>query len=74
MQALQGAQEFVKFVGCVEVGFEFAGAEALADIVEASSEEVERGREHFPVRENDVAPSGVGTAGEAQRVAQTRPG
>jgi len=70
---LKGAEELVELVGGVEVGFEFAGAEAFADIVEAAGEEVERGGEHFPVGEDDVAPGGVGTPGEAECVAQSRP-
>src|SRR5260370_19457315 len=40
---LQAAEEFVEFVGGVEVGFEFAGVEALAEVVEAAGEEVEGG-------------------------------
>ena len=70
---LQGAEKFVEFVGGVEVGFEFAGAEAFAEIVEAAGEEIERGGKHLSVSEDDVAPGGVGAAGEAQRVAQSRP-
>src|ERR1700685_573256 len=37
---LQGAEEFVEFVGGVEVGFEVAGGEAFAKVVEAASEEI----------------------------------
>ena len=44
---LQGTEEFVEFVGGVEIGFEFAGGEAFAQIVEAAGEEVERGGEDF---------------------------
>jgi hypothetical protein len=40
---LQGAEEFVKFVGGVEAGFEFAGGEALAKIAAAGSSEEWRG-------------------------------
>jgi hypothetical protein len=40
---LQGAEEFVEFVGGVEVGFEFAGGEALARIAGAGSKEEWRG-------------------------------
>ena len=67
---LQRAEKFVEFVGGVEVGFEFAGAEAFAEIVEAAGEEIKRRGEHFPISKNDVAPGGVGTASEAKRVAQ----
>jgi hypothetical protein len=38
---LEGAEEFVEFVGGVEVGFEFAGGKFFAEIVEAASEEIE---------------------------------
>ena len=44
---LQGAEEFVEFVGGVEVGFEVAGGEAFAKVVEASCEEVEGGGKDF---------------------------
>ena len=73
-RALQGAEEFVEFVGGVEVGFEFAGAEAVAEIVEAAGEEIEGGGENFAVGEYDVAPGGVGAAGEAQGIAEARAG
>src|SRR6266852_1730707 len=69
-RALQAAEKLVEFVGGVEVGFEFAGAEALAEIVETAGEKIERRGEHFPVGEDDVTPGGVGAAREAQRVAQ----
>jgi hypothetical protein len=38
---LQGAEEFVEFVGGVEVGFELAGGKFFAEVVEAAGEEVE---------------------------------
>ena len=38
---LQRSEEFVEFVGGVEVGFEVAGAEAFAKVVESAGEEVE---------------------------------
>jgi hypothetical protein len=63
---LQGAEEFVEFVGGVEVGFEFAGGEALPKVVETAGEEIERGGKNFAVGEDDVAPGGIGAAGEAQ--------
>jgi hypothetical protein len=68
---LQGTEEFVEFVGGVEVGFEVAGGEAFAEIVEATSEEVEGGGEEVFVGEDDVAPGGVGAAGKAEGVAET---
>src|SRR6266849_3295536 len=70
----EAAEEFVEFVGGVEVGFEFAGVEALAEVVEAASEEVESGGEHFAIGENDIAPGGVRAAGEAQRIAEAGAG
>jgi len=68
---LQGAEEFVELVRGVEVGFEFAGGEALAKIVEAAGEEIERGGEDFAVGEDNVAPGGIGAPREAERIAQT---
>ena len=70
----EGAEEFVEFVGGVEVGFEFAGVEALAEVVEAAGEEVEGGGEDFAIGEDDVAPSGVGAAGEAKGIAEAGTG
>ena len=66
----EGAEEFVEFVGGVEVGFEFAGGEALAKVVEAAGEEIERGGKNLAVGENNIAPSGIGAAGEAERIAK----
>lgn len=68
---LQGAEQFVEFVGGVEIGFQVAGTEAFAKIVEAASEEVESGGEHVAIGEDDVSPGVVWTAGQAQRVAET---
>jgi hypothetical protein len=62
----KAAKKFVEFVCGVEVGFEFARAEFIAEIVETAGKKVERGRKHFFVGENDVAPSGVGAACEAK--------
>src|SRR5690349_21441208 len=68
--ALQAAKEFVEFVGGIEVGFEFARGELFAKIVEPTREEVERRGENFLIGEDDIAPGVIGTAGEAQRIAQ----
>ena len=38
----QAAEKFVEFVGGVEVRFQFARVQALANIVEASREQIER--------------------------------
>ena len=73
-RSLQAAEEFVEFIGGVEVGFEVARGEAFAEVVESASEEVERGGENFFVGEDDVAPSGVGAAGEAEGIAEARAG
>src|SRR6266481_6365043 len=73
-ERLEAAEEFVEFVGGVEVGFEFAGVEALAEVVEAAGEEVEGGGEDFAIGEDNVAPGGVGAAGEAERIAEARAG
>lgn len=69
---LQGAQEPVEFIGGVEIGFQFAGAEAFAEIVEAASEKIERGGEDFAVGENNIAPGGIRAAGQAQGVTESR--
>jgi hypothetical protein len=70
----KAAQEFVEFVGGVEVGFEFAGGEFFAEVVEAAGEEIERGGENFLVGEDDIAPSGIGAAGEAKGIAEAGTG
>src|SRR5205809_548523 len=68
--ASQAAEEFVEFVGGIEVAFEFARAEFFAKVVEPAREEVEGRGENFLIGEDDIAPSAIGTAGEAQRIAQ----
>src|SRR6267154_3083312 len=67
---LQTTKQFVEFVGGVEIGFEFAGAELVAEFIEAAREKIERRREHFLIGQNDVAPRGVRAAGEAERIAE----
>ena len=74
MQPLQGAKEAIELVGGVEIGFELAGAKAVAQFLEAPGVEIKSGRENFLVGENDVAPGGVGAAREAQRVAESGAG
>src|SRR5215472_6940217 len=59
----EAAEEFVEFVGGVEIAFEFAGRE-----------EVECRGKNFLIGEHDVAPSCIRTAGEAQRITQARAG
>jgi hypothetical protein len=71
---LEAAEEFVEFVGGVEVGFEFAGGEFIAEVVEAASEEIESGGEDFAIGENDIAPDGVGAASEAEGISETGAG
>ena len=71
-EASEAAEELVELVGGVEVGFQFAGVEALAQIVEATGEEVQRGAEDFAIGEHDVAPGGVGAARQPQRIAEAR--
>ena len=39
---LQAAEESVEFVGGVEVGFQFARVQPLANVIEASREQIER--------------------------------
>ncbi len=73
-QLLEAAEEFVEFVGGVEIGFEFTGAEAVAQVIKATGEKIDRGGENFPVGENDVTPRGIWAAREAQRVAQAGAG
>jgi hypothetical protein len=72
--ALEAAEKFVELVGSVEVGFEFAGGETLAEVVKAACEEIEGGGEDFLVGEDDVTPGGIRTAGETKRIAEARAG
>src|SRR2546429_212827 len=72
--ALQTAEELVEFVGGVEVGLELAGGEFFAEVVKAAGEEIERGGEDFLVGEDDIAPCGVRTAGETERIAEAGAG
>ena len=60
--ALEAAEEFVEFVGGVEVGFEFAGGELFAQVVEATREQIECGRENFLIGKDDIAPRGIRAA------------
>jgi hypothetical protein len=46
---LEAAQEFVEFVGGVKVGFQFAGVQAFADVVETPGQEVQRAGKHFAI-------------------------
>src|SRR5216684_5514995 len=71
---LERTQELVEFVSGVEVGFQFAGGEFFAQIVEAAGKEIKRGGEDFLVGENDVAPGGIRTAGQTQRIAEAGTG
>jgi len=68
----QRTEEFVEFVGGLEVGFKLAGGEFFAKIVEAAGKQIERGGEDFLISEDDIAPRGIGAAGEAERVAEAR--
>src|SRR5207302_4159732 len=68
----QRTEEFVEFVGGLEVGFELAGGEFFAKIVEAAGKQIESGGKDFVIRENDVAPRGIGAAGEAERITEAR--
>ena len=72
--ALETAEEFVELVGGVEIDFEFAGSEFFAKVVEAAGEEIEGGGEDFLVSEDDIAPGGIGAAGEAEGIAQAGAG
>src|SRR5213080_145915 len=69
---LQAAKELIKFVGGVEVGFEISGGEALAKVVEAAGEKIERGGKHLLIGEHNVAPGGIGTSRKPQRITQAR--
>src|SRR6266403_1273109 len=71
---LQAAEEFVEFVGGVEVGFELAGGEFFAEVVEAAGEEIEGGGEDFLIGEDDVPPGGIGTSGKTERIAEAGTG
>src|SRR6202166_4715039 len=70
MRRLKATQQFIQFVGRVEVGFQFAGSELVAQFIEAASKQIEPGGKNFPVGQHNVPPSAVGTASKAQRVAQ----
>src|SRR5712691_13207497 len=72
--ALQAAEELVEFVGGVEVGLELAGGEFFAEVGKAAGEEIERGGEDFLVGEDDIAPCGIRTAGETERIAEAGAG
>src|SRR5947207_8065507 len=69
---LQAAKELVRFVGGVEVGFEISGGKALAKVVEAACEKIERRGKHFLIGEHNVAPGGIRTSRKPQRIAQAR--
>src|SRR6266403_5852139 len=71
---LQAAEEFVEFVGGVEIGFEFAGGKFFAEIVEAAGEEIEGGGEDFLIGEDDVAPGGIGAAGKTEGISEAGTG
>ncbi len=46
---LEAAEEFVEFVGGVEIGFQFAGVQALADVIDALGQEVQGCAQDFAV-------------------------
>src|SRR5436853_1686736 len=71
---LQAAQELVEFVGGVEVAFELATAQLFTKFVKAPGEEIECSGKYFLIRQNNIAPCGIGTARQPQRVAQPRAG
>ena len=52
----KAAEQFVEFVSRVEIGFEFAGAELVAEFIEAAREKIQSRGEHFLIGQNDVAP------------------
>src|SRR5215467_11718248 len=66
----EAPEQLVEFVGGIEIRFEFAGGEALTEIVQAAREKIERGGKHVLVGKDDVAPRGIRAAGKAQRIAQ----
>ena len=70
----QAAEEPVQFVGSLEVGFEFAGGEALAEVIETAGEEIEGCREDILIGKNDVAPRGIRAAGKAEGIAEAGAG
>src|ERR1700726_591341 len=69
---LEATQQFVQFVCGVEVRFQFAGSELVAQFVQPASKQIQPRRKNFPVRQHNVPPGTVRTACEAQRIAQTR--
>src|SRR6266487_4516643 len=71
---LERPQEFVEFIGCIKVSFEFTGGELFAKVIESAREEIQRGRENLLIGEHDVAPCGIGTPSEAKRIAEPRAG
>jgi len=72
--SLQRAEEFVEFVGSVEVSFQFARGQLFAEIVEAPGEKVEGGGEDLLIGENDVAPRGIWASSKTKRIAETGSG
>jgi hypothetical protein len=48
-QLLEAAEEFVEFVGGVEVRFQFAGVEAFAEVIESASQQIQGGGEDFAI-------------------------
>ena len=74
MTPLEAAEEFVEFVGSVEIGLQLAGGESFAKIVDSAGEEIQGGGEDLLVGEDYIAPSGIGASGEAQGVAQAGAG
>lgn len=58
----KATEELVEFVGGVKVGFEVAGSQPLAKIVEPAREKIERGGEYLLIGEHDVPPGGIRTA------------
>ena len=62
---LKTAQQFVQFICGVEVGFQFAGSELVAQLVQPASKQIEPGGKNFPVGQHNVPPGAVGTASKA---------
>src|SRR5215470_5700614 len=71
VEKLETSEKLVEFVRGVKIGFEFPRTELFAQIINAAGKEIERRGEHFLVRQNDVAPRGVGTPRQTKSIAKS---
>src|SRR5262249_10892185 len=67
-------KDFIDLVGDRKLLLELAAAQAGAEVFDHLYDAIERGFEIIAVGEHDVAPNGIGAAGQAQRVTQAAAG